>query len=190
MLGRTARQWGMLGEARFDLAALAKAEDDTRLRLLADTLRRIGGGDYPPRSRALQGIWQTMVVGGTATLAGCLVLPDGNQATILREPSACAAPVPLEDGAQWDRRWRLELGPGWPDGQLGPLGQMGRRRIAFDAPGSAWAMAPRRAQEGAPALFATDGTLLAVPFADWQAPGIASLGLKAGIFSLDRATQT
>lgn len=193
-LAARARAPGALGEARLDVRAMAEDEEDTALRLLADTLMRVAGAAYRPRFASLAAAWQALSGGEarTMTLAGCLMVPDPDQpgtVVICREPAACEAPRPLADVAVWDRRWRLHAEGDWPaDARIGALGRAGLAALAAAArrgawsPPAPWAAAPSVVRETTPALWAGRGegapALLAAPLADYRdrersAPGCA-----------------
>ena len=113
MLADRARRWGAFGEARLDVAALRDDERDSALRLLADTLVRLGGSAYRPRFRALSALMEQALsmAGFAATLAGCAIRRDARGAILVcREPAACQRAVPLAvGGTTWDGRWRVTV---------------------------------------------------------------------------------
>jgi tRNA(Ile)-lysidine synthase len=177
-LARRARHYGTLGEIRLDIAALRSDEHDTALRLLADSLLRVSGAVYRPRFRPLSDVLEAILAGEPAgrSLAGCLILPEGAQVLICREPAACAEPLPLRPGAnRWDRRWRVTVAGAWPAASLGALGEAGLAalRAAADAghwsPPDSWSAAPRLARLTTPAVWRGErlepADLLAVPLA-------------------------
>ena len=185
---------GTLGEARIALAPLRKAEWDTALRVLAETLARTAGRGYRPRFRSLEptlaGLFRDNP--GATTLGGCLVVPDlrGGDVLVCREPAAVAGPVPLRAaGALWDRRWRVtappDLAGGWRVGALGATGCDHLGRAAREGqwqPSAAWSAAPRPVRETVPAIFpAAEGAAppVAVPPAGWVAadapPGLSDV---------------
>ncbi|HUF86949.1 MAG TPA: tRNA lysidine(34) synthetase, partial [Thermohalobaculum sp.] len=179
-LAGRARAPGGLGEARLDLAAMASDEEDTALRLLADTLMRVSGAVYRPRFEALAAAWAALAAGRAQpmTLGGCLIVPDpGEPHTVLvcREPAACEAPRPLAPGSGvWDRRWRVTIGGTWPEGaRLGALGRAGLAALKGAAgrgdwsPPGAWASAPPAVRETTPALWSAAPVLLAAPLAGY-----------------------
>jgi tRNA(Ile)-lysidine synthase len=232
-LARAARRWGACGEAVLDLGALAGAEEDTRLRVLADTMQRIGGDTYRPRQSALDQLWRALRLGEARTLGGCLIVPematdgapnratgDGTRdrtrdtaedtagaslaestaddarnptalgagararATVLREPAACAPPVPLTAGRVWDGRWRVAACEGWGPATVGALGADGlatlnaaERRGEWTAP-PGWRTAPRAARLTLPALRDADGGLRAAPHAGWRIAGTGDRVLR------------
>ena len=80
------------GEARLDRELLRSALTDTGLRVLADTLMRIGAGSYRPRFRALEPLYHRLI--GTkpvrTTLAGCLIEADATTIRVFPEHKANA----------------------------------------------------------------------------------------------------
>jgi tRNA(Ile)-lysidine synthase len=175
LLAGHARCWGRFGEAWLDPAALAADELDTSLRLLADTLVRVGGSAYRPRFRALSGLLDQALSGRdfAATLAGCTIRREaGGPVLICREAAACQGPVPLAaDGAVWDGRWRVVASGARPaDAAVAMLGDAGLaelRRLAEAGgfvPPADWRAAPRRLRRTVPAVWA-GAVLLAVPLA-------------------------
>lgn len=126
------------GAARLRRAALG--DDATARALLGRLLRVVGGAAHAPPEAAVAALLSR----GQGTLGGAWWRPDG---WLIREPGACAAPVPAEAGALWDGRFRLRAG--LPGAMLGALG-------AWRGPGpAAW-------RAGLPAIR-HDGRLLAVP---------------------------
>lgn len=189
-LAARARAFGALGEARLDVAAMAADEADTALRLLADTLLRVGGSEHRPRFEALAAAWEILRTAGKTTLAGCLILPPtapGEPATICREPAACAGPCPLDRAeVLWDRRWRIIASGPWPaDAHVACLGEAGLAALAIAAKAAAWAApdpwaaAPRELRRTTPALWSGaggDARLLAAPLPEHIDPDLAARG--------------
>ena len=81
---------GPAGEARLDRALLRGALTDTGLRVLADTLMRIGAGSYRPRFRALEPLYHRLIGPKPVrtTLAGCLIEADATTIRIFPEHKA------------------------------------------------------------------------------------------------------
>lgn len=191
-LAARARRFGPFGEARLDLAAMAADEEDTALRLLADTLMRVTGAAYRPRFAALEAAWRALQDGARrrATLAGCLLLQcrGGERAALIcREPAACEPPRPLENGAcLWDRRWRIGTTGQWPAGtQVGALGAAGLAALGAAAkagawaPSGSWTAAPRAVRLSTPALWGggkAPPILLAAPLAGYLDPACVARG--------------
>jgi tRNA(Ile)-lysidine synthase len=185
-LAGRARRWGMFGEARLDVAAMAGDEPDTALRLLADTLLRVSGAIYRPRFRALSAALDDILSGqgaghgASSTLSGCLIVPEPGAVLICREPGACEATRPLMAGATvWDWRWVVTAQGDWPaPAGLGPLGQPGLAALRASAESGdwtasgAWAAAPRAVRQTTPAIWLAAGgeapELLAAPLAGYR----------------------
>ena len=94
---------------------------------LAALIRMLSGRPYPPDSRATA---RLAAAPAPATLGGVRLLPAGRLGPgllLVREAAAMAAPVPAQDGALWDGRFRLHARAGLPDGTfLGALGEDAR----------------------------------------------------------------
>jgi tRNA(Ile)-lysidine synthase len=88
---------------------------------LAALIRIIGGAGYPPRQDAVAALAAGL---RPATLAGVRVLQAGKLGPgwlLVREPAACAPPIPAVAGAVWDGRFRLM--EGLEGAEFGALGQ-------------------------------------------------------------------
>ena len=91
-LAARARRWEGAQSARLDRAALADAGRDTALRLLRETLMRVGGAARPPRHAALARALDAALAGHPGlTLAGCRIRGDGAAVVIDRAPRPRAA---------------------------------------------------------------------------------------------------
>jgi tRNA(Ile)-lysidine synthase len=103
------------GDVILDRDALAGVEADTRMRLLAGAIRFVAGGDYRPRSAALEGALDRVMAGGATTLSGCRIEAEGAGLRVFRELAGVTGAVPATSDAVWDGRWRLtgqaETGP-------------------------------------------------------------------------------
>jgi tRNA(Ile)-lysidine synthase len=178
-----ALRWGVLGEAWLDLAALAPAPEDTRLRVAGGALREISGAAYRPRQSALAPLLAELMEAesGSRTLHGCLVAWAHGAAAICREPSAASEEIEATENALWDRRWRIR--PGVEGARIARLGEAGEAALAalrkcgaWEAPED-WRAAPRAARLASPALW-RDGTLIAAPLAGYG-PARATLAPTA-----------
>jgi tRNA(Ile)-lysidine synthase len=178
VLAGQARIWGRFGEARL-LRVLLRADlPDTAMRLLADTLMRVGAQRYRPRFRVLEPLFQHLTGQGNEarTLAGCLIVPAENDIVICREPAAVAGPMAL-DGQEtlWDGRWAVTGGAGLFVGALGAAGRVALQRAAdqegFTMPCD-WDLAPSHVRETVPALYSGPDRaleeLVAVPLAGYE----------------------
>jgi tRNA(Ile)-lysidine synthase len=125
-LARLALAAGAAGDVAIDLARLAEAPREIRLRLLAGALAWVAGAPYRPRLSSLDRALDGLETGGARglTLHGCLIRRDRGRALIRREPAAMAPPVPLA-ARSWDGRWEWiggEAVAGVSIGALGPAG--------------------------------------------------------------------
>ncbi len=155
-LAATAVSPGDLGYFMLDLPPWRAAQRDTRLRLLAEAVRTVGGAPYRPRYADLKRVETILLekTPDTRTLSGCIIRSDGQKATICREPAAAADPVPT--GQLWDGRWQSR-GP--QDTTVGMLGQAGLQH--FDD----WRDLghPKDALQSAPAIWKA-GVPVATPW--------------------------
>lgn len=151
------------GSLKIDRAAFAAALPETRHRLLARALMWISGSPYRPRFAALESAAEALAEGRAATLAGCLLRPEGGAARLLREPKAALAAPPVPAGQAWDGRWRI-VGPVLAGDLVGPLGAAG----LADCPDWRDAGLPRELLLGSPALWRA-GRLVAAPLAGRRA---------------------
>ncbi|MDW8314137.1 MAG: tRNA lysidine(34) synthetase TilS [Rhodovarius sp.] len=99
------------GAVRIDRAALGR--DRLAVLLLGRLIRAVGGSPHAPATEATARLLEA----GQGTLGGAWWRPDG---WLLREPTACAPPVPAEAGAVWDGRF--VLGSGWAGCLVGAAG--------------------------------------------------------------------
>lgn len=194
-LGASALSWGVCGEAVLDLAAFDAALPETRHRLLARVLQRIGGGAYPARTGALARLARAMTDGTTGTtLAGCLAQTRGSTGWISREPAACARPQPVVAATVWDGRWRIEVAGDVDGAKVGALGMAGiaalrRARAHGDwDPAPQWQPAPVAARCVVPAIRDRAGALVAVPAAAYLAPSARRTGLRVRAKDMAGAT--
>lgn len=74
-------------EAVIDRRALRASHSDSGMRVLAQTLQRIGGGAYRPRFRSVEPLYQRIIANGCfrATLGKCLIEADDDRITIRPE---------------------------------------------------------------------------------------------------------
>ncbi len=113
-------------------------------------IRTIGGAAYKPRQEALARLGVKL---RPATLGGVRLLPAGRLGPgwlLVREPAACAAPIPALPGVRWDGRFRLEgAAPAQSFGALGVDAQKFRKFKGL----------PSIVLRGLPALRGADGAL-------------------------------
>ncbi len=95
------------GDVIFGRAHLARLDEETALRLLAEGLRYVSSEPLRPRMSALEDVLDRAVSGGGMTLQGCRITTDPDTLRMTREYAAVAGhEVPVGAG-HWDRRWRL-----------------------------------------------------------------------------------
>jgi tRNA(Ile)-lysidine synthase len=98
---------------------------------LGGIIRVVGGAAYPPRQTALARLGAKLC---PATLGGVRILPAGRLGPgwlLVREPAACAVPVPATPGALWDGRFCLDAAPA-PGQSLGALGADAKKHKNFN----------------------------------------------------------
>lgn len=117
--------------------ALLQAPRVLRAAILADALRRVGGGGYPARARAMENLmdWIASPGGGACrTLGGCVLGVDGDAVHLVREVAACAPSVTVSprSTAAWDGRFLVRNRGDRPI-LIGACGEAGWRRLRVSA---------------------------------------------------------
>ncbi|WGH79376.1 tRNA lysidine(34) synthetase TilS [Jannaschia ovalis] len=142
------------GDWLIDRAGLAALPRDLARRVLLAGLRWIGGGDHPPRHAEQLELMERIAAGAPATLAGCLLTPEGETLRLAREPAAAAAVPDAAPGTVWDGRWTVE----------GPDDKARIHALGAAVSQTDWRASglPRRSLMAAPAAF-RDGALVAAP---------------------------
>lgn len=164
-LAQVAVQVGTAGEMVIDFAAFETAQEDTRLAVLADALKWVGGQVYRPRLRSLRDLWHQP---DGRSLSGCLTLRRRGSLVICREPAAAEPATPANGRTLWDHRWQVTA-PVSPDVRIGALGERGldllrtQSWLSATAP-AGWRNAPRAARATTPAIWLRND-LLAAPIA-------------------------
>ncbi len=164
------------------LAPFLAAPDDTALRLMAELLRQVGGGHYPPRMEQTETVWKALQdkdFRGLAS-AGCLIRPHGDSHVLIcREPASCAAPTALESGQSiiWDRRFSVFLGPDEKPGTIGALGEDGWRWLLANWPDARARDLPHLVRLGLP-TFRRGTEILAVPHLGYD-PKTCALSVRS-----------
>ncbi|HEX7775408.1 MAG TPA: tRNA lysidine(34) synthetase TilS [Parvibaculum sp.] len=104
------------GYARVGTQALLGAPEEIGLRTLAEVLKCVGGGDYPPRFEALTSLYGAIAAGTLGrgrTLNGCKVVALPTELLVLRETAAALAATPLRlkagEAGVWDGRFHAKL---------------------------------------------------------------------------------
>ncbi len=160
------------GEVRLDREGLARADHDTRLRIVAGALRCVSGAAHRPREAGLGRALDAGLAGRARTLHGCAIRAAGDDLLIHREPAAVAglaSPV----GASWDGAWWLH-GPAIEGCEVRALGEAGLRAAGLRArgggPRAALAAKPAPWRGGVLVGFAALG--FGAPYAAlWRPPG-------------------
>lgn len=186
-------RWGAFGEARLAIddgepGGASAAGREIAIRLLGETIQRIGGGAYRPRFRSVEALYGRIAAPGFAgaNLGGCLIRPAPEGVLVCREPAAVETRAPMDGRALlWDGRWKVSVERAGAL-TIGPVDAAARAALkaAADAgawvPPAAWTAAPAQVREALPALWRGDGTeasdLLAVPHAGYFAPGAPEFG--------------
>ena len=133
----------------------ARIEADTQLRILAATMQFVASAPYRPRADALEAALERALAGGSVTLMGCRIEPEGAEMRIFREYAAVPdAECIAGDGSLWDGRWMIG-GAAVAGLAVRALGRDGMVQ-AGDAVRAAGV--PRAVLESVPALF--DGARL------------------------------
>lgn len=144
------------GDVLIPQEALRDMPADIQRRILQAALRWIAGGDYPPRSAAMDRLTEAVLQGDPMPLAGCLATVRDGTIRLTRELAAVATTT-ARPGDLWDTRWRLH-GPSLPGDHIAATGEAG---LAL-CPDWRDAGLPRTTQLAAPALWRGD-TLIAAP---------------------------
>lgn len=140
--------WHSAGAVQLDAAALGR--DEVARSALSRLVAAVAGAAAPPAPAAVD----RLLAAGGGSLAGAL----WRGRWLMREPAACAPPVPAIPGARWDGRWYL-AGEGDPAAEIGALGPAaGLRGLARGLPAAALATLPAVRKQG---------VLLAVPPLAW-----------------------
>jgi tRNA(Ile)-lysidine synthase len=108
----------LIGREPFHALAL-----EVQHRLLRAALHWMSGSDYAPRGEAIDRLGSAILLGKTATLAGCRIVTTQEAIRIMREPRAVAG-LQSATTAPWDHRWQLD-GPDAPHLTVRALGADG-----------------------------------------------------------------
>lgn len=174
-LAEAAASWRRdIGWVALSTVALAEADREIALRVLAGLLREVSGAPYPPRLDSLEAALDALTEGEPGrTLHGCLIGTHGAEHVyIAREPAACApaAPVPVGAPIVWDGRFEVHARrPGLTVRSLMADGAAQARRAASDTAAfeRVWRDTPRAAVHAQCGLFDGD-VLYAAPAPGWR----------------------
>ncbi|CUK12182.1 tRNA(Ile)-lysidine synthase [Ruegeria denitrificans] len=130
-------------------------------RLVVGIIAWIAGPGYPPRASSVDQAVTTIQDGQTLTLAGCLLIPQGDKMWFCRELNAVATEIAAPQEI-WDNRWILS-GPRTPDAEVRALGEAGLPQVPD------WRVLgkPRKALLASPAVWNGEN-LLAAPLVDYS----------------------
>lgn len=113
-----------LGALRVTWSMFRTQPDEIQRRLLLAAIGTISPSEYPPRSRSVQSVLETLAANTSATLNGCLMLRKKDALWVCREYKAVEATT-AQIGEVWDARWSVN-GPkdakGYLVSALGPKG--------------------------------------------------------------------
>ncbi len=135
-------------------------------RLVIASVSWITGGEYPPRHKAVDQVLDAISSAKTATLGGCIIIPEGKKTWICRELKAVTKQH-ARPSEPWDQRWILS-GPKTEDAEIRALGEDGILQLEN------WRSAgkPRAVVLSTPSVW-VEGMLLAAPLAgfanEWRA---------------------
>ena len=170
------------GSVRILADGLWEASDEIRLRLVSHALKWVATSDYRPRLDALRRTLIALADGKPATLAGCLLVPDGNGSVeVCREVSA-VSPAPATAGT-FDARWLMSVPEPLRRMEIRALGDDGLHRCPE------WRAGPhgRNALAATPSLW-QDDDLIAAPLAGLH--GDCDCTLADGVESFFRSIVT
>lgn len=152
-------------------AAFATLHGDLQRRLVAATVRWIGGALHPPRRSGQVQALAALLDGRSTTLGGVRFRVGPQSIRIVREPRAVGGPVSV--GTLWDGRWQVT----GPQGEVRALGAAGLAQI----PGWRGCGIPRDALVVSPGVW--DGPrLIAAPLAGFGALAQATCGRSLASF--------
>jgi len=135
------------GDIILDRQQYSKKDHEIRRRLLQNALNWVSGEVYGPRAGSLLDLDRAIENGTTATLHGCIVMPESDRVIISREYAEISSTT-CKTTEIWDNRWQVlvEQDPGFVVRALGPDGlaqcadwkDFGRPRAAMMASPSVW----------------------------------------------------
>ncbi|WP_152563317.1 tRNA lysidine(34) synthetase TilS [Ruegeria halocynthiae] len=135
--------------------------NEIQRRMVVGIIAWIAGQGYPPRQSSLDQALAAVQEGRTLTLAGCLLLPQGDKTWFCRELNAVAGESVMPE-KPWDKRWVL-AGPQTPDARVGALGEAGLPQV----PDWRALSKPRKALLASPAVWQGEN-VLAAPLAGYS----------------------
>lgn len=142
---------------------------EVRRRLVRAALRFCNGAQYDPRESAMINLDAALAVQERHTVAGCLVIKDGEALRFTRELKATEGPLPWPNrsiGKIWDGRWLVSEQAG--HSASGKLTIQALGEALSDVPDWREAGLPRASLMASPAIF-KDETLISAPLAGFGA---------------------
>lgn len=147
------------GDILIPQTALTDMPAEIARRIIQAALRWIAGGDYPPRSAALDRFIAATLAGETMPLAGCIATVSQGTIRLTREPAAVAN-LTAQPTTLWDDRWQIQ-GPFQAGDHIAATGEAGLAQV----PDWRDRGLPRTTLLSAPAVWRGD-MLIAAPLAD------------------------
>jgi tRNA(Ile)-lysidine synthase len=164
------------GLVLLDPAAFLSTAVDTRLAVLAATLRTVGGNAFAAEADAIERL--DVALGAAdfagASLAGCIVRWWQGRILMCREPKRIAPPTPLADGVwqRWDGRFIARASGANESLTIGTLGSLGYTALRHDRD----VLLPAIAGTGLPAVRLGE-RVVAVPSIGWTESGCPNVEL-------------
>lgn len=149
------------GDICLDRNGFKQVPAEIQRRLIVAIIAWIAGQGYAPRRAAVDQAVAAVADGRTATLAGCLLIPQGNKTWFCRELNAVAAET-VAPHEVWDGRWILS-GPRSPGAEVRALGEDGLPQV----PDWRDLGKPRKALLSSPAVWKGEN-LIAAPLAAYS----------------------
>ncbi|WP_299943692.1 tRNA lysidine(34) synthetase TilS [uncultured Ruegeria sp.] len=164
------------GDLCVDREGFGTLPEEIRRRLVVASVSWIAGGEYPPRHKAVDQVLDALSSAQTATLGGCIFIPDGKNTRICRELNAVSDEI-AQPGMPWDRRW-IVTGPKTEDAEIRALGEDGILQLEN------WRSAgkPRAALLSTPAVWTGD-LVVAAPVAGFANQWRAEMLLERSDFA-------
>ncbi len=165
--------------------AFIEAPREIARRALQQALAAVGGDDYPPRSARLERLLEALL-GAPGyrgrTLAGCRIVPCGEDLLICREPAAIAPPLLLAPNLwqRWDQRYVVRWQPGGdqPRPVARALGADGWRQCRTRMPGDGFRSLPVAARAGLASVWQDDRLLVVAGLGPIDTGGRPSITLR------------
>ncbi|MCE3233128.1 MAG: tilS [Rickettsiaceae bacterium] len=127
------------GYCIIDIDTFRKLHEESAYRILAKTIKQIGGEYYKPRFEKLQNLYENLVSNKftDCTLGGCNIYQSKKQNEIkkifvIREQSAVQNDITIHPNTEliWDNRFICNLSSTTNNSQVGAIGESGWQQIA------------------------------------------------------------